>query len=737
VKTSPGPARTAALVGCFLLALYLFTARGDLTVVDGWQRFEITRSMALGRGPVLSPRLAEKEIPILRHGHRYSAYALGFAGLSLPLYFAGHALHLLVPAAPDTGPERFFVSLLNAPVTAATAVMILLFAMALGHSRRTAMLAALCYGLLTMAWQHSKDCYEQPLEALCGLTAMACAYVASRVETGRWKWLFAAGAALGAGVVIRETAVLFLPGLLLLIGWNMVSAKRRAGAAAAELAAFAIGFAVFASIAGWYNWLRTGSPFVTGYLVTGLGYRFATPWYRGLAGLLISPGRGLFIYSPALIASCFGMRAFWRRDPALATCFGLIAAAYLAFYCRYNTWDGGVSWGPRFMLSLVPPAVLVLAEFLQWPARSRGRWAWRVLSPLSLLLQISSVVVSIQIWFYHAWVAHLAGQTWRINSDPRYALALRQWQSLGRVIAGIARGKAPQFGPDFNSSVDFWWLGSTHPWMGAAGVVAGIAVGLIAAWLGLQTWREFNRATFGDAPAAGPWPPAERVSAIMPVFNEERTLAAVLQKVAAAHVADEVVLVDDGSKDNSWAVMQGEGPRLFGEGARLERHPVNRGKGAAVRTGIAAATGEIIVIQDADLEYDPNDLRRLLEPVQRGEQAVVYGSRFRSAQARFLGSSYLANRFLTWLTNLLYGSGISDMETCYKVIRTDLAKSLPLRSERFELEPEITAQILRRGIAIAEAPVSYQARTRAEGKKINWRDGLKAVITLIRCRVAA
>jgi glycosyltransferase involved in cell wall biosynthesis len=238
-------------------------------------------------------------------------------------------------------------------------------------------------------------------------------------------------------------------------------------------------------------------------------------------------------------------------------------------------------------------------------------------------------------------------------------------------------------------------------------------------------------------PLAGPWPRAESVSAIIPVYNEERTLAQVLEKVSEAGVTDEVVLVDDGSRDASWQVMQAEAPRLFGEGARCVQHPANRGKGAAVRTGIAAATREIIVIQDADLEYDPRDFARLVEPVKRGEQAVAYGSRFRSPDARFLGASYLANRFLTWLTNLLYGSRLSDMETCYKVIRADLAKALPLRSERFELEPEITAQILRRGISIAEAPVSYRARTKAEGKKINWRDGLKAIVTLIRCRIAA
>jgi len=592
VNKSPGPARAAALVGCFLLALYAFTAPARAAVVA-------------------------------------------------------------------------------APAAAATAVVVLLFAAALGYSRRTAMLAALAYGLLTMAWPQSRSGSAQPLATFFGISALAAAYVGTRPAAPRWTWLLVAGAAWAAGFAAGEAVPLFLPGLLLFIGWRLVSSRRPAAAAAGVLA-FLAGLTAVGWFAAWYHGTRIGAT----------GWMPAPADWRGSLIALAS-----FIYSPALIAAFFGLRAFWRRETALTAAFAVTAAACLGF-CTWQT-TYGVPFGPRVFLPLAPLAAVLLAEFLNRPADSPGRALWRVLAPVSLLIQV--------LWLV-----------------------------------------APP-GPVF------WWLRSPH-------LALGLVTFLVMAWLGLQTWREFNRATFADAtlrsseapslrstsaPAAGPWPPAQRVSAIMPVFNEERTLAAVLQKVAAAHVADEVVLVDDGSKDNSWAVMQGEGPRLFGEGARLERHPVNRGKGAAVRTGIAAATGEIIVIQDADLEYDPNDLRRLLEPVQRGEQAVVYGSRFRSAQARFLGSSYLANRFLTWLTNLLYGSGISDMETCYKVIRTDLAKSLPLRSERFELEPEITAQILRRGIAIAEAPVSYQARTRAEGKKINWRDGLKAVITLIRCRVAA
>jgi len=733
-RPTAGTARAALLTGCFLLALYLFTARGDLTVVDGRVRFELTRNMAAGRGPVLSEGFAEEK-GIARGGKRYSAYAIGLAALSLPGYLAGQALHAAAPSAPAGAAERFAVSLLNAPVTAATGVVIVLFAAGLGYSRRTAVLTALCYGLLTMAWQHSKDCYEQPLEALLGLTALAAAYLGSGPGRGRWGWLLAAGAAAGAAVVMRETTVLFLPGLALLIVWRSASAGRRLGGIAGGLAVFAVGFAALFSPAGWYNWLRTGSPLVTGYMATGVGGNFVVPWYRGLAGLLISPGRGLLVYSPALIAAFFGLRGFCRRQPALAGAVVVTALAYLGFYARYVCWDGGISWGPRFLLPLVPLGALALAEFLERPAASPGRWVWRVLAPVSLLLQVSSVLVSIQIWFYRSWMATLQGLEWRINTDPRYALVVRQWESLGRVIAGSPLGEGPHPGLDFNPSFDFWWLGGTHPWMGGVGVAAGIAVGLVAAWLGLRTWRAFNRLTFADPPAAGPWARAERVSAIMPVYNEERTLAAVLQKVAEAGIADEVVLVDDGSHDGSWAVMQAEAPRLFGENARLVQHPANRGKGAAVRTGIAAATGEVIVIQDADLEYEPADFSRLLEPVKRGEQAVVYGSRFRSEESRFLGMSYLANRFLTWLTNLLYGSAISDMETCYKVLRADLAKGLPLRAERFELEPEITAQVLRRGLAIAEAPVAYRARTKAEGKKINWRDGLQAVVTLVRCRV--
>lgn len=222
-----------------------------------------------------------------------------------------------------------------------------------------------------------------------------------------------------------------------------------------------------------------------------------------------------------------------------------------------------------------------------------------------------------------------------------------------------------------------------------------------------------------------------KVSVIIPCYNEVKTIQDVLQRVMAVEEADEIIIVDDGSTDGTRDLL----PSLENELVRVVLHPHNMGKGAAVRTGFKEATGDIILIQDADQEYDPREYPSLLKPIREGIATVVYGSRFLGGprKAMFFWNM-IANRTLTLVTNLLYNSIISDMETCYKVFRADVIKNIELRSNRFEIEPEVTAKVLKRKIRIYEVPISYNGREWNEGKKIKWYDFFIALWTLVRYR---
>jgi glycosyltransferase involved in cell wall biosynthesis len=211
-----------------------------------------------------------------------------------------------------------------------------------------------------------------------------------------------------------------------------------------------------------------------------------------------------------------------------------------------------------------------------------------------------------------------------------------------------------------------------------------------------------------------------RVSVVIPVYNERDTVEHLVEVVKSVPVDKEVILVDDFSTD-------GTRDRLPGlKDVKVFYHEVNKGKGAAIRTGIQAATGDIILIQDADLEYDPFEYPRLLKPFEDPAVQAVYGSRFKGG-GKFLFLSKVANIVLTFLTRLLFGGNVSDMETCYKVIRRDLMLDLKLVSNRFEIEPEITCKLLKRRAKLVEVPISYNARQTHEGKKIGVKDGIQAV----------
>jgi glycosyltransferase involved in cell wall biosynthesis len=222
------------------------------------------------------------------------------------------------------------------------------------------------------------------------------------------------------------------------------------------------------------------------------------------------------------------------------------------------------------------------------------------------------------------------------------------------------------------------------------------------------------------------------LSVVVPVFNERSTVAEIVRRIRAVELPLrlEVVVVDDGSSDGSDKVLAA----LQDSTVRLIKHPHNMGKGAAVRTGIEAVKGDLVLIQDADLEYDPDDWPLMLAPILKGKARVVYGSRFTGERKNMLLTHWIGNRFLTLVTNLLYGSTLSDMETCYKLFDRRVLDRIKVESDRFEFEPEITAKVLKMGERIYEVPISYAGREVLEGKKITWRDGFGALKTLVRYR---
>jgi len=234
-----------------------------------------------------------------------------------------------------------------------------------------------------------------------------------------------------------------------------------------------------------------------------------------------------------------------------------------------------------------------------------------------------------------------------------------------------------------------------------------------------------------------------KLSVIIPVFNEENTISEILKKVHGVkipNVSTEIIVVDDGSTDSTESEIRNSKFEI--RNFKYIRHKTNKGKGAAVRTGIKHATGDYIVIQDADLEYDPNDIVKLLRPVLKGDVKVVYGTRLKRLPSfskeektpRFL-LHYIGNRFLSLITSILYGQWITDMETCYKVFPKSAVEDIVLKSRRFDFEPEITAKLLKKGYKISEIPITTNPRSYGEGKKLNtFKDGTIALFTLLKCR---
>jgi glycosyltransferase involved in cell wall biosynthesis len=224
-----------------------------------------------------------------------------------------------------------------------------------------------------------------------------------------------------------------------------------------------------------------------------------------------------------------------------------------------------------------------------------------------------------------------------------------------------------------------------------------------------------------------------KLSVVIPVYNEAATILAVIERVRAVALDLEIIVVDDCSTDGTREVLQG---LPASRDLALFFHPTNRGKGAALRTGFSAATGDVVVVQDADLEYDPGEYSKMLQPILDGRADVVYGSRFAGGECHRVLYFWhsLGNRFLTLLSNAVTNLNLSDMETCYKMFRREVIQSIVLQEDRFGFEPEVTAKIAERDCRVYEVGISYSGRTYEEGKKIGWRDGLRAVWCIVKYR---
>ncbi len=226
---------------------------------------------------------------------------------------------------------------------------------------------------------------------------------------------------------------------------------------------------------------------------------------------------------------------------------------------------------------------------------------------------------------------------------------------------------------------------------------------------------------------------ASKLSILIPVYNEWKTIGKLLQKLLVLEVEKEIIVVDDGSSDGTGRILEGYAKNPL---IQIIRHASNKGKGSAIRTGLQYCSGDMVIIQDADLEQDPDDIYKLIEPMIKHGAKVVYGSRFLNQRPKMNGPTYLANIFLSRFTSLLFNTRITDLETCYKLFRVDVIKGLRLKARGFEFEPEVTAKLLKKGFLIHEVPIreDWYHGYNNNSKKVTWRDGVKAIFTLIKYR---
>ena len=231
----------------------------------------------------------------------------------------------------------------------------------------------------------------------------------------------------------------------------------------------------------------------------------------------------------------------------------------------------------------------------------------------------------------------------------------------------------------------------------------------------------------------------KKISIIIPIYNEEKTILEVLKKISRINLGinKEIIIINDGSTDNSKLIIKQFLQKTKNHAGLIYKFKskINQGKGSAIREGLSLCTGDIITIQDADLEYNPEDIKKLIKPILKGSEKVIYGSRFLKKHKPLYKIYFMGNKLLTLITSVLYRSKITDMETCYKVFSSDVIMNIKLNSKGFDFEPEITSKILKRRIKIKEIPISYIPRKTEDGKKINWKDGIKAIIALFYYKI--
>ncbi len=519
------PGRTSAavwLVFSLFLCLYLLTARGRITVIDGLTRYHVTAAI-VERGTVSLPESFSHRFPGRQPGTFYSYYGLGQSLAGLPLYLVGRAAARLAPA-PDTAVvTELGYSFLNPLMAAALCAVFFALCAQLGYSRRTALSLTLILGLGTILWQHSKDSFEHPQEAFLGLAGVVSAERGLRRNR---LWLVGlSGLLFGAAILTRESAFFFLVPTVVYVGVSASragapaatgarpltqpgrlchsGARRGAGVVRGAAAAGAClgGALPMLALWGWYNVVRSGSPLVGGYGVTGHFAQFDASFVRGLAGLLISPGKGLIEYGPVvLVAVIFpaSLRLLWRRSRGLSGLFAVIALSYVLFYSRFRYWDGGLCWGPRYLLPIIPLALLPLGELLERPLSLRGRRALWALVGVSVMIQLPAVLVDHQNWFWEVAVRNQRGGHIAINSDAINSPLLRQWQVLARVLSGSHSGLPADLAleasrrtrdsaqDEFCTGIDLWWV----CWPGKDAALFRFAVAAaLAGMTTLLAWR--------------------------------------------------------------------------------------------------------------------------------------------------------------------------------------------------------------------------------------------------------
>ena len=511
-RAQSAPDRAVWLVFIFFLALYLFTAKGKITVIDGLIRYHVTASI-VERGSLALPPGWPTTWKLYHHGLPYSYYSLGQSLAALPVYLVGRAATGIFPQTDPALITQAAYSFLNPFLVAGLCAVCFAFARRLGYARPTALWLAFALGLGTVFWEQSKDSFEHPQEALLGLAGVLFAYRGLKEQ--RRLFFVVSGMLLGAALLTRESALwFFLPTLvyLFLKSWRQATAVAAAGdprpdklrllgKAALPVLLCIAGALPCLLVIGWYNFVRSGSFLLAGHVATGhfKNFHSSIPW--GLAGLVLSPGRGLLEYDPVLLLLLVfpgSLLLFWRRDRALAALFAAITVSYLLFYAHFTNWADGLSWGPRYITAIIPLILLPLGEVFEsaYSPQPQPRlfsikralvWA---LFAVSVAIQLTSVLIDHQIWFHEVAVRNQHGENLAINSVPQNSPILHQWLNLAKVIAPARFGRVWGRQPSevhgrpalitttpFCTGADFWWLCSPA---GAARLFRFVAALLLA-----------------------------------------------------------------------------------------------------------------------------------------------------------------------------------------------------------------------------------------------------------------